>query len=51
MFLVPSLEFKSPNNIFIWYIGNLWNKFQFLIEAVLRNKKLYSLMVHECSEQ
>jgi hypothetical protein len=32
---MPTLSLKSPNNIFIWYIGNLSNAFQFLVESVL----------------
>jgi hypothetical protein len=30
----PTLALKS-NRIFIWYLGNLLNTFQFLVEAVL----------------
>jgi hypothetical protein len=32
---LPTLTLKSPNRIFMWYLGNLSNMFQLLIEVVL----------------
>jgi hypothetical protein len=32
---LPTLALKTPNRIFIWYLGNLSNTFQFLVEAAL----------------
>jgi hypothetical protein len=51
IFSLPTLALKSPNRIFVWYLGNLSNTFKFLIEAVLHIIIDFILLGHEHSEQ
>jgi hypothetical protein len=48
---LPTLAFKSPNKIFMWYLGNLSIYVPIPQRSYLSHHQFYPLLGHEHSEQ